>query len=731
MTSPVLPSLPRALSGLRRAFRGRRRFGKLKVPSPPRGWRRSRKGASSPLSGLFRVLLAFCAVLSGLRSPLSVLTAAADELPPFYRSQFQDGIAERWSASQIRVTPDGKRKFMGEFAKKSNTILRLHGLPPHRLVRVRFNLLLFQGAGESPNAREPDFWSLSDSGGAAFFRSSFEFPRPFQSSQPALPSQSFPDEFPIAHPAGTGAAEQGTLSVNRGNDPDAATDMVYHLEVAFPESEPDLELRFCSEFKNSQPPRTWGIENVTVEAVPNFAERSAAENRKLWDDLIDRNAMDSWNALWQLAEGGPRTTAFVAQQLGAQTAEERALHFVHDLTAGDSLSREKASALIDALASSDFLMLNSALASPETPESLRPKLQKLIEDLAAESPAFMSRVTRLLRVLGAPDAQALLARLESPPPPPADSLLTLAWQRSHAIDENSQAERCAFGPDGKQLFSVSSDGLRVWDVAASKCLRFVSMTNFCSLAISPDGNTVAAGKKGGRVFLWKLPNWDMKQLNGHRGWALGLAFTSDSKRLWTGAFDGIRCWNLDSLQQSQMVAIPTQTRHLCISPDGQILAANQNPYKNQPGCVVMRSVDTGDALRQIGRIRSGPAHAVFSPDGQLLAVAKDNDGTLIYSLETGQKIKQFDSPGPQGQCVEFSPDGKYLCVAGGGGDGVSYLNQRGVHLYRMADGADVWHFTGVTSMNCVAFSHEGARLAAIDDEGRLYLWNVRRDLEAP
>jgi WD40 repeat protein len=680
-----------------------------------------------------RVLLLLCAVLSGLRSPLSGLKAVAADPAPFYRSQFQDGIAERWSSSQIRVTPDGKRRFMGEFAKKSNTILRLHGLPPHRLVRVRFNLLLFQAPGESPAGHEPDFWSLSDSSGAAFFRSSFELPHASHSSQPAPPSQSFPDEFPVAHPPGTGAAERGTLGagVNRGNDPDATADMVYHLEVAFPNSDPDLELRFCSEFTDRQPQMTWGIENVIVEAVPDFIEHSDAENRKLWDDLLGRNAMDSWNASWRLAEGGPRTTAFVAQQLGAQTADERALRLVHDLTAGDSLSREKTSALIDALAPSDFLILSAALASPETPESLRPKLKKLIEDLTAESSPLLPRVTRLLRNLGEPDAKALLARLEiPPPPPPADSPLTLAWQHCHAIDENSQAERCTFAPDGKQLFSISADGLRVWDVETSKCIRFVSMTNFCSLAISPDGSTVAAGKKGGRVFLWQLPKWEMKQLNGHRGWAVALAFTPDSKRLWSGAFDGIRYWDLDTLQQLQTVAIPAQTRHLCISPDGQMLAANQNPYQNQPGCVVMRNVDTGDALRQIGRIRSGPAHAVFSPDGTLLAVAKDNDNALIYSVETGQKIKQFDSPGPQGQCVEFSPDGKYLCVAGGGGDGVSYLNQRGLHLYRMSDGADVWRFTSVTSMNCVAFSPDGAHLAAIDDEGRVYLWNVRGDLES-
>jgi WD40 repeat protein len=676
------------------------------------------------LSGFTGVLLALLCAAG------AAFGAEARPSPHIYESKFQDNLADHWNDNRLRLTPNGKRRFFGAFTGKSSAILRLQALPAHQLVRVRFTLFLFRGQGGNSKGA-PDFWSLSDASGSTLFRTSFEFPHPSQPSEPAPRSQSFPDESPVSHPAGTGAAELGTLGngANRENDPDAAADMVYHLEAVFPHTDSELELRFSSEFMGGPPQRTWGLENVTVETVKDFVERSDIENQKLWDDLTGQNAMNSWNALWRLAEGGPRTAAFVAQKLGPQNAEERARRLVHDLTASDSLSRERASAMVDDLAPSDIFMLSAALGSSETPDSLRPKLQKMIEELTAESAAFTPRVARLLRILGTPEAKAMLAGLEAPSPAvPANSPVTLVWQRGHAIEENSRTKRCVFTPDGKQLLSISGDGLRAWDAASGKCERFESARNFSSLGISPDGATVAAGTRTGPIFLWTLPNWNMRQLLGDRGWIWSFAFTPDSKQLWSGASDGIREWDINTAQQLRVVAVPTVTRHLCFSPDGLTLASSQNSYGNQQGCVVIRDPATGDAMRQIGRLRGKPTSAAFSPDGKLLALTKDNRNTIIYSFETGQKVNQFDSPGPEGECVVFTPDGKYLCVGGGGGDGTS-VNQRGLHLYRMADGAEVWRFTNVNAMCGAAFSPDGARLAAIDDEGRVYLWDMRPGLE--
>ena len=62
-----------------------------------------------------------------------------------------------------------------------------------------------------------------------------------------------------------------------------------------------------------------------------------------------------------------------------------------------------------------------------------------------------------------------------------------------------------FSPDGETLVSSSIDGaLHFWDVASGEHLGALarSGTLILSLAISPDGQYLAAGTQGGEVLMW-------------------------------------------------------------------------------------------------------------------------------------------------------------------------------------------------------------------------------------
>jgi WD40 repeat protein len=613
-----------------------------------------------------------------------------------------------------------------------SAILQLDHLQPHRLLRVRFTLLLLDALTGNSNREHPDLWSLSVGGGPTLFRTTFDT---HHASPPGKHLQSFPDDFPFDHPAATGAAERGSLGYEYGGGSEAPfpqSDLVYHLEVVFPHDANDLELRFSSDFAKGMPEMGWGLENVTVEAVPDFVEHSAGELRDLWADFLDRDAMRSWDALWHLVEGGPRTAAFVGHSLGADDVETRAQHFVHDLTAGDALAREKANATIDNLAPSDILMLRAALAAPETPESLRARLQKIIAELSAESPAFAQRAARLLRILGTPDAARISALLDAQSTVvAADGPMTLAWQSSHAISPETAASRCVFTPDGKQLLSIGGDGVRQWDVTSGKCLHFTPLEDLRSLAVSPDGTLVAGGTKRSVIHLWNLSDWTLRaQLRGHRGILWGLQFKPDSKQLWSAALDGLRNWDLETSQQLRVLAVPAMTEYLSISPDGKMLAASQNNSKigGRPK-LTLRDGETGEIFHSILDFPDKLPHSEFSPDGKLIAVTPASGETYVYSIETKELVYHFDEPSPDGQCLGFSPRGKYLCVAGGGGQGTAGENHRGIHLYRLADRTEVWRFNEMTKCYCVAFSPDGSHLAAGDDEGRVFMWKVRPDFE--
>lgn len=69
-----------------------------------------------------------------------------------------------------------------------------------------------------------------------------------------------------------------------------------------------------------------------------------------------------------------------------------------------------------------------------------------------------------------------------------------------------------------------------------------------SVAVSPDGNTLAVGYAPYDIILWNAKTGArQKLLKGHSNWVVSLAFSSDSKRLISGAGDSTaRVWDLES-----------------------------------------------------------------------------------------------------------------------------------------------------------------------------------------
>jgi hypothetical protein len=104
-------------------------------------------------------------------------------------------------------------------------------------------------------------------------------------------------------------------------------------------------------------------------------------------------------------------------------------------------------------------------------------------------------------------------------------------------------------PDAKN----EAKSLRLWDVATGFEVRHFECEGTYpeSLAVSPDGRSVAAGDKGGRVFLWEMSTGRKRgQFDGHRNKAAALAFSPDSRLLASGAYDSTALvWDLTGLMQ--------------------------------------------------------------------------------------------------------------------------------------------------------------------------------------
>ena len=299
------------------------------------------------------------------------------------------------------------------------------------------------------------------------------------------------------------------------------------------------------------------------------------------------------------------------------------------------------------------------------------------------------------------------------------------------IDAGEPVRDVAFTPDGQHVAIAvgrvetleaitPATTTYLWDVSTrqrSSIALAGHETSVNALAVSPDGQLLAAGDNSGRVLLHDPatgePVGTAVQVGPDEG-ILGIAFSPDGSRLGIGTFgvSGLgRGHVVDVAARTEMAQVGSGTLvYVGFNEDGsEFVTAGESveiwdldresrieeepeaarigqPIKTQHGPATITSTGAGLVLSgfdgtmtiwdplglpTIARVLADapPAGATFSPDGTMLAAVDNQDSVALYRVEDLHLLGSLSvgGSGPRGALdgatpVAFSPDSRTLAV---------------------------------------------------------------------
>ncbi len=295
-------------------------------------------------------------------------------------------------------------------------------------------------------------------------------------------------------------------------------------------------------------------------------------------------------------------------------------------------------------------------------------------------------------------------------------------ERNSLQRHSKSVNSVAISPDGKTLASASDDKtIKLWNLQTQTEIKTLTghSNAVYSVAFSPDGKTLASASSDKTIKLWNLQTQpEIKTLTGHKDSVNSVAISPDGKTLASASDDKtIKLWNLQTQTE-----IKTLTGHkdsvnsVAISPDGKTLASASSDKT-----IKLWNLQTQTEIKTLTGHSNAVYSVAFSRDGKTLASASYDKTIKLWNLQTQTEIKTLTGHSNSVWSVAFSPDGLTLA---------SVSSDTTIKLWNLQTQTAIKTLTGHRNkVYSVAFSPDGKTLASASSDKTIKLWNLQTQTE--